>query len=92
MKRRHVVLSSASLLLGAAPRRAAAQTLNGFDVRGALIPIKAIEQGGPPRDGIPSIDKPRFVEAARGGLKDNGRVLALARNGVARAYPVRILN
>lgn len=92
MKRRRVLLSSASLLLGAAPRHARAQTLNGFDLNGALIPVKAIEQGGPPRDGIPSIDKPRFVQAAKSGLKDNDRVLALARNGMARAYPVRILN
>lgn len=94
MKRRQVLVSSASWLFGTAalPRRAFAQTLNGFDLKGALIPVKAIEQGGPPRDGIPSIDRPRFVPAAGSGLKDGDRVLALARNGVARAYPVRILN
>jgi len=94
MKRRQLFVSAAPWLFGVAalPRRAFAQTLNGFDLKGALIPVKAIEQGGPPRDGIPSIDNPRFVGAARSGLKDGDRVLALARNGVARAYPVRILN
>jgi hypothetical protein len=92
VNRRDVLLSCAPLSLGAVPLCSSAQTLNGFDLRDALIPTKAIEQGGPPRDGIPSIDKPRFVDAAKSGLKDHDRVLALARNGVARAYPVRILN
>lgn len=65
---------------------------NGFDVRGALVPIDAIQRGGPPRDGIPAIDRPRFVPAARAGLKAEDRVLGLAYKGTARAYPVRILN
>ncbi len=65
---------------------------NGFDIRGALIPPQAIQRGGPPRDGIPAIDRPRFVAAAQSGLRDDDRVLGLALDGVARAYPVRILN
>ncbi len=65
---------------------------NGFDIRGALIPAQAIQRGGPPRDGIPAIDRPRFVPAAQSGLADGDRVLGLALGGVARAYPVRILN
>jgi hypothetical protein len=94
MRRRQFLLRCSPVLLGCAtaPRHALAQTLNGFDLRGALIPVTAIEQGGPPRDGIPSIDHPRFVGAAASGLKDGDRVLGLARRDVARAYPVRILN
>lgn len=65
---------------------------NGFDVRGSTIPVEAIERGGPPRDGIPAIDHPRFVTAAQSGLADRHRVLAIEHNGLARAYPVRILN
>lgn len=65
---------------------------NGFDLQGALVPIEAIERGGPPRDGIPAIDRPRFVTAARSELKPGDRVLGLSHKGVARAYPVRILN
>ncbi len=65
---------------------------NGFDVSDALIDAKKIERGGPPRDGIPAIDRPKFVAAAKAGLRDDDRVLGLAYNGVARAYPVRILN
>ena len=69
-----------------------AQSLNGFDLKGALVPIDAIARGGPPRDGIPAIDSPRFVSAVQSGLGDKDRVLGLARAGVVRAYPVRILN
>jgi hypothetical protein len=75
-----------------APWPAWARTLNRFDLSGALVPAAAIEAGGPPRDGIPAIDQPRFVDAARSGLADADRILGLERTGVARAYPVRILN
>lgn len=94
MRRRSLVLSASPLLLAGtlASRRVWAQTLNGFDLRGALVPVAAILQGGPPRDGIPSIDRPRFVEAGKSGLKDGDRVLGLLRSDIARAYPVRILN
>ena len=71
---------------------AAATTLNGFDLRGALVPVEAIQRGGPPKDGIPAIDRPRFVPADRSGLKPGDRVLGLAIEGIARAYPIRILN
>jgi len=67
--------------------------LNGFDLTNAQIPATAIERGGPPRDGIPALDAPRFgsVQQAR-WLKPEDRVLGIQRNGVARAYPVAILN
>jgi hypothetical protein len=70
----------------------AAPTLNGFDLGDAEVPLQAIEKGGPPRDGIPSIDAPRFVPAAEAELRPDDRVLGVALNGVAKAYPVRILN
>lgn len=76
----------------AASPAALARRLNGFDLTGALIPLDAIEQGGPPRDGIPAIDRPRFVAAGRARLAPDDRVLALAIGDTARAYPVRILN
>lgn len=66
--------------------------LNGFDLAGASVPAAAIERGGPPKDGIPSIDRPLFVAAASAGLSDDDRVLGLVHEGIARAYPVRILN
>ena len=66
---------------------------NGFDVQDTLIPTAAIESGGPPRDGIPTIDQPHFTTAVEADwLQADDRVLGIERNGVARAYPVAILN
>ena len=70
----------------------AGDSLNGFDLTGASVPMQAIERGGPSKDGIPAIDRPRFVPAAKAGLADADRVLGLALGTDARAYPIRILN
>lgn len=51
-----------------------------------------ILSGGPPKDGIPSIDKPIFKNAADGSeLTDKDPVIGLAIGDDARAYPLRIL-
>ncbi len=72
---------------------AVAQMKNGFDLSNSTIPIDEIRHGGPPRDGIPSIDDPLFVTADNAGfLRPEDRVLGLYRQGIAKAYPVRILN
>ena len=69
------------------------QANNGFELDGALIPIDKILHGGPPRDGIPAIDKPRFVSAKEADfLRDDDRILGIERNGIRKAYPIRILN
>ena len=49
--------------------------------------------GGPGKDGIPSIDEPRWWDAEEGDafLAPDDRVIGLYRNGEARAYPQRIL-
>lgn len=54
---------------------------------------KDSRSGGPPKDGIPSIDEPRFESAqqADGWLDDDDQVIGLYRNGEARAYPQSIL-
>lgn len=68
------------------------QSINGFDISNATIPRSEIMSGGPPRDGIPSIDKPKFVPAAKADfLRDDDIVIGLVRGEVARAYPLRIL-
>lgn len=86
--------AAAAVWLAAAPAAGGgeAATLNGFEVGNASVPSQAIRRGGPPRDGIPAIDRPRFVAASRAGLAEDDRVLGLADRGVARAYPIRILN
>ena len=69
------------------------QIKNGYLLNDALIPADEIHHGGPPRDGIPAIDTPQFVDAdAAGFLKPSDRVLGIERNGVRKAYPVAILN
>lgn len=72
-----------------------AQEFNGFEIdrSTALIPLDEIHSGGPPKDAIPALDKPRFLmstdrEVPRGGE----RVLGLNYNGVAKAYPISIMN
>jgi len=71
-----------------------AQSKNGFNLQGALIPANEVMQGGPPRDGIPALTNPEFTSAQQADSWMNGddRVLAIERNGIAKAYPIRILN
>ncbi|MBV1913986.1 MAG: DUF3179 domain-containing protein [Pseudomonadales bacterium] len=65
---------------------------NGFDLSDSLIPVSEIHQGGPPRDGIPSINSPEYLQISQVDyLKDDDLVLGLELNGIARAYPIRIL-
>jgi hypothetical protein len=48
--------------------------------------------GGPPKDGIPSIDRPKFVTADEVSYLDPGDpVFGVARNGATKAYPQKIL-
>ncbi|MEX2526245.1 MAG: DUF3179 domain-containing protein [Gemmatimonadota bacterium] len=51
----------------------------------------AMMSGGPPPDGIPAIDEPRFVPAAQADLEGGDIVMGFAHNGEARAYPQRIM-
>lgn len=69
-----------------------AMAQNGFDLSNARIPREEILPGGPPRDGIPSIDAPKFVppEAAT-FLRDGDIVLSVTRVQTTRAYPLRVL-
>lgn len=57
------------------------------------VDLREIRSGGPPRDGIPPIDKPKFIAArdADAWLKDNEPVIAFANGGEIRAYPLQIL-
>jgi hypothetical protein len=52
-----------------------------------------IQSGGPPKDGIPPIDRPKYISATEADkfLKPNEIVLGLDRHGVVKAYPQKIL-
>lgn len=67
----------------------------GESIAGAPTPainLDELRSGGPPPDGIPSIDEPTFLTAAEVDfLADNEPVLAVDVGGDARAYPVQIL-
>ena len=65
-----------------------------FEVTRHLIPLGEIQGGGPARDGIPALDNPRFILAAAADrfLKASDVVIGVEFHGVAKAYPIRILN
>ena len=57
-----------------------------------IVPLDKIKSGGPPKDGIPSIDKPNFVtESEANFVSDNDIVIGLQINGETKAYPLFIL-
>lgn len=68
---------------------------DGWDTNFCLhsVPYDEIFSGGPPRDGIPPIDSPRFetVESADNWLEDVEPLIILEINGEVRAYPLQIL-
>lgn len=53
--------------------------------------VAFMRSGGPPPDGIPSIDEPVFVEASAARLHAGDQVIGFVHNGEARAYPQRIM-
>lgn len=57
-----------------------------------LVEFDEIRSGGPPPDGIPPVDEPKFLNVGDVDfLADNEPVLALEIDGDARAYPVQIM-
>jgi Protein of unknown function (DUF3179) len=57
-----------------------------------LVDPDEVRSGGPPPDGIPSIDEPKFLRADEVGfLAEDEPVLALEVGGEVRAYPVQVL-
>ena len=57
------------------------------------VPLSEFQSGGPGRDGIPPIDKPKTIsqEEADEFLDDREPVLVVERRGAVRAYPIQIL-
>ena len=63
------------------------------DFRLHSVPYSEIISGGPPRDGIPPLDAPRFttISDANEWVGGNEPVIAFEVNDDARAYPLQIL-
>jgi hypothetical protein len=59
----------------------------------AHVPSNQVVSGGVARDGIPALNSPRFIDAAQATYLSNAeRVVGVAFNGVAKAYPLKIFN
>ena len=58
-----------------------------------IVDPSKIQSGGPPKDGIPSIDNPKFVSVSEADrwIQDNELVLAINYRGIKRVYPFQIL-
>ena len=63
------------------------------DFSKTIIELSSLVSGGPPRDGIPAIDHPRFisVEESSEWIADREPVIVLVVNEEARAYPLQIM-
>lgn len=63
------------------------------DFSRAIIGFDEITSGGVAKDGIPSIDDPRFVaqDAADEWIADTEAVLVVSAGGESRIYPIQIL-
>lgn len=64
-----------------------------FNLSKHSIPVGEILSGGPPKDGIPAILNPQFLQADQVTfLREDDLVIGVVLNGDAKAYPIRILN
>lgn len=73
---------------------ASARVTKVFETKGVKhsIALDEILSGGPPKDGIPSVDRPKFLPAAEAlYLTDLDPGIGIVLKGEARFYPYRIL-
>ncbi len=92
-------LPAAMLAFGLAAAAALAQSPSDraewpkTDFAKRTVDLAEIESGGPPKDGIPAIDRPRFVStrAARAWLRPKEPVIVVRLGREAKAYPLQIL-
>ncbi len=75
----------------AAPRGAGREFKTDFTRH--TVPYSDVLSGGPPKDGIPSIDNPQFVSVADadGWLGELEPVVLVEAGGAAKAYPLQVL-
>ncbi len=56
------------------------------------VPLSEFQSGGPGKDGIPALDRPRFAPVGKASyLEPQEPVIELVLRGEARAYPLQIL-
>jgi len=55
------------------------------------VPLGELISGGPPRDGIPPLDAPRFLPIGEEPIDDREPVIAVRVGDTARAYPLQVM-
>ena len=64
----------------------------GTDFSRIIVDLDEIQSGGPPRDGIPALDEPKFVPASRAGwLHPDEPVIVVTVGESSKAYPLQIM-
>lgn len=91
MKRLPLLVASACALPFVVQAQGAAEWRTDFSRQ--TVPLSEIVSGGPPKDGIPAIDRPRFetVQSAHRWLDAREPVIVVEHDDSARAYPLQIL-
>lgn len=65
----------------------------GFSLENAIVPKTEILSGGPPKDGIPALMAPNWVDAQKADFMNPGdKIIGVVLAGQPRAYPIKILN
>jgi len=83
---RHALSCALGCCLVLAICSAFAVTHNGFQIKRPLVPLREIVSAGPPRGGIPALNRPGVVSASEADyLRDDDEVMGLVVAGEARA-------
>ena len=62
------------------------------DFSNTSIDFSEIMSGGPPKDGIPAIDNPKFAKSSEiNSIADTEPVIGVVIGGEAKAYPLQVL-
>jgi hypothetical protein len=89
------LISALALAAVAFPLTAASQSVPGWrtDFSTHTVPLDEIVSGGPPKDGIPPIDRPKFVSIDQADRWVKGRepVVVVELEDQVRIYPIQIL-
>ena len=94
MKRLFYLVTILFLLVANVHAQTALWTAQGWKTNFDKLAVQPSEimSGGPPKDGIPPIDDPKFVAISKADdLTERDPVIGLEINGDARAYPLRVM-
>ena len=66
--------------------------ISDFDLSNSQVELDDFLSGGPTKDGIPALSRPKFITADQTSLDDHTFVIGITLNGESKAYPLDILN